>query len=270
VAFVTHRPAEPLSRFVDYLWWLRDVPAHPQERIVPTGTHELVINLDADAFDIRRAGDDGDATRFSGAMVSGAYSKHFIIDTRAHANLFGVHFKPGAAGPILGVPPGELADQHVDLDLLWGRLARGLRDRLGSAATTANRFQIMESELLGRLGHTRRTHPAVALALRRLAHQQHTIEAITHELGFSRRRFIELFTAEVGMTPKLYGRVQRFQGALARAQRTRPDWAELALQAGYCDQSHLIRDFVTFSGFSPSQLLRHTVPQLKDHHLRHG
>lgn len=267
VPFVKYRPAGPLSRFVDYIWWLSDVPAHDQERIVPTGTQELVINLDADGFDIRRALADGGATRCSGAMVSGAYRKHFVIDTRAHADLMGVHFKPGAAGPILGTPPGKLADQHVDLDLLWGASARRLRDRLGDASSLQKRFELLELSLRQRLGDCSYAHEPVALALQRIVSEPGALGTIHGELGWTRCRFIEVFTHEVGMTPKLYCRVRRFQSALKRAQSTPPDWADLAHEAGYCDQSHLIRDFVSFSGFSPRELLCHAGPQLKEHHL---
>ncbi len=134
VHYLTHKPAAPLSRFVDYLWSLSDAPRHAQERIVATGTQELVINLQENAFDIRRAGEEAHAQRLSGAMVSGAYSRYFVIDTRAHASLLGVHFRAGGAGPVLGVPPGELADRHADLEVLWGGAARELRDQLGEAS----------------------------------------------------------------------------------------------------------------------------------------
>jgi len=269
---VKHQPAEPLSRFVDYLWWLSDRPAHARERIVPTGTQELVINLDADVFDIRSAESDGSARRFSGAMVSGCYGKYFVIDTRAHANLLGVHFRPGGARAILGLPLGEIADQHVDLDVLWGPVARELRDRVGRASSTHERFRIVQSELLKRLAldSRSRAHPAVALALGRLKDERSSVGPVAAELGMTSRRFIELFTAEVGMTPKLYARVQRFQSALMQAHRTRANWTELALAVGYCDQSHLIRDFVSFSGFSPSELLCHAGPAPKEHHLTHS
>jgi AraC-like DNA-binding protein len=267
--FVTHTPCAPLSRFVDYLWWLSDTPAHQQERIVPTGTQELVINLDADAFDIHGADSAGASRRFAGAMVSGAYSKYFVIDTRAHASLLGVHFKPGGAGPLLGVPPGELADEHVDLAVLWGSQARDLRERVGATATTDERFRQLEAALLERLRRSSQPHPATALAIDRLVVKRHNVGEISSELGVSRRRLIELFTADVGMTPKLYGRVQRFQWALTHARGPALDWAALAQRAGYCDQSHLIRDFVAFSGFSPTELLRHTGARLKEHHLGH-
>ena len=71
------------------------------------------------------------------------------------------------------------------------------------------------------------------------------------------------------MTPKVFGRVQRFQRALSHVRAETPHWPALALQAGYCDQSHLIRDFVAFSGSSPTELLNDLSPQLKENHLTH-
>src|SRR6266511_4258566 len=71
------------------------------------------------------------------------------------------------------------------------------------------------------------------------------------------RRFIQVFTEEIGLTPKLFSRVKRFQRTIAiLRQAMAPDWARLAVDCGYFDQSHLIRDFLMLSGFSPSDYLR--------------
>jgi AraC-like DNA-binding protein len=84
----------------------------------------------------------------------------------------------------------------------------------------------------------------------------------------SHRRLIQVFTAEVGMTPKLFGRIQRFQRALHAAQAVdAPDWAGLALGGKYCDQAHLIRDFVAFSGLSPTELSRRGSVAVKANHV---
>jgi AraC-like DNA-binding protein len=73
-------------------------------------------------------------------------------------------------------------------------------------------------------------------------------------VGLSQRRFITLFKEEVGITPKLFSRVRRFQRALVLIRRSAaPNWPALALECGYFDQSHLIRDFLAFSGFSPNE-----------------
>lgn len=202
-------------------------------------------------------------------MVSGCYGKYFVIDTRAHASLLDVHFKPGGGRAIWGLPLGEISDQHVDLGVLWGPAARRLRERLGHAASLAEQFKILEAELVSRLARSAypSTHSALTLALQRLTRERRSVGAVASELGLTRRRFIELFSAEVWMTPKLYGRVQRFQSVLARAGTAATGWPDLALEAGYCDQSHLIRDFVSFSGFAPSELVRHRGPAPKEHHL---
>jgi len=88
-------------------------------------------------------------------------------------------------------------------------------------------------------------------------------------VALSHRRFIQLFTAEVAMTPKLFARVRRFQRAVALAkQGPSPDWGHLALACGYFDQSHLVRDFVTFSGLSPTEFARHRGERVKENKSR--
>lgn len=69
------------------------------------------------------------------------------------------------------------------------------------------------------------------------------------------------------MTPKRYARVRRFQRALELAQRRSPAWSGIALECGYFDQSHMIRDFLDLSGFSPAELVRHRGAHVKDQHL---
>lgn len=262
--FLAHIPGPPLSSFVDYMWSLGDAPAHATERIVPSGTLELVINLHED--EIRIYDPSGAIRRFSGAVVSGAYRRFFVIDTRAHASLVGVHFRPGGAEPFLGAPPGALIDRHVDLDALWPGPAVQLRDRLCEAAPAA-RFAVLEQVLLRRLSRHRGGHPAVPLALARLARPDTTIGDVAAHLGLSRRRLIEVFTAEVGMTPKRLTRVLRFQRAIALARCAgTPDWGRLASQCGYFDQPHLIHDFQELAGLSPVLAFRASAG-VKEHHL---
>src|SRR6185503_14928704 len=101
------------------------------------------------------------------------------------------------------------------------------------------RFRILEAELSARLSGARAPRKDVRYAVAALDRPGADVGDVTGRTGLSRRRFIEVFTAEVGMTPKRFARVRRFQRALALARRTSsPDWARLALVAGYFDQSH--------------------------------
>ena len=267
--YLSHTPAPSLGAFVENLWLLEDAPAHAEERIIPSGTIELVVNLRHDEIRVSRAGSRAEPTRHAGAVVSGAYGQYFATDTVQHASIMGVHFRPGGAWPFLGVPAGDLADAHVDLEALWGRAARELRERLCAAGAPAERFAIMERALTRRLGDRPEGHGAIPAALREFGRGDVAVEVghVAARVGLSRRRFIEVFRAEVGMTPKLYCRVLRFQRALAAARATpRPLWARLAPEIGYADQSHLVREFREFCGLSPTDCLgRFRVPVKLNH-----
>jgi AraC-like DNA-binding protein len=251
---------------VAYLWAVRDSPVHTTERFVPSGAIQLVVNLHDDLMPIYDPG--GRACHLhSGAVVSGAQRRYFVVDPRAHTSMVGVQFRPGGAAPFLGVPPGELTDRHVDLEVLWGRSATELRERLWAATTAAERFAVLENALQARLAQARHGHPAVPIALEQLARPGVTVGDVATRLHLSWRRLIAVFTAEVGLTPKRLSRVLRFQRVSALARRTdAPDWAELAVTCGYFDQSHLIGDIREFTGTSPMQMVR-ASHQVMDHHL---
>lgn len=266
--YCVRKPDPPLRGVVDHLWYLCDAPGHSRERIVPTGTLELVINLEENEFRIYDAvGPREHCRRFRGAIVSGCYSTPFGIDTREHAAVMGVHFRPGGAAGLLGAPPGELGDAHVGLEEVWGQHATELRERLCAADDLGRQFQILEQALLARLGAPA-AREAVMAALPRLDQPGVEVGEVTKTLGLCRRRFIEVFTEDVGMAPKRYSRVRRFQRALAlTTQSPRSTWAQVALACGYFDQAHLCRDWAEFTGFSPGEFRALQATRVKDNHL---
>jgi AraC-like DNA-binding protein len=98
-------------------------------------------------------------------------------------------------------------------------------------------------------------HPAVACALDEFAHRPHAanVSAVTSMTGLSPKRFIERFKAAVGVAPKQYCRILRFQQALAHAENgRRVDWTRIAMDSGYFDQAHFIHDFRSFAGLTPT------------------
>jgi AraC-like DNA-binding protein len=271
VQYVRHRPAPPLDQFVEYLWSLSDAPAHAWELVVPSGTVELVINLVEDEIRVYRVSGMGQPDRHAGSVVSGAFARWFVIDTREHASIVGVHFRPGGAAPFLSVPADELGDRHVALESLWspGEVMR-LRDRLCSAPgpPAAARLQILEKELLGHLRRPLERQGMVRVALDWMEPANTSVRDVASALGISHRRLIEIFGLEVGMTPKQFLRVRRFQDVLAAAGRTAaPHWSHLAPMCGYFDQSHLIRDFQAFAGLTPAQYLLARSERVKDNHI---
>jgi methylphosphotriester-DNA--protein-cysteine methyltransferase len=128
---------------------------------------------------------------------------------------------------------------------------------------------LIEQALAGQIRRPLERHPAVRSALDAFAQRYcGSMRELARGTGLSQRRFIQVFTAEVGMTPKLYQRVRRFQRMLARVpDGSTPDWTAVAAEHGYFDQSHLIHDFQSFAGLTPMAYLRHRVVRVKDHHV---
>src|SRR5262249_55501668 len=115
-------------------------------------------------------------------------------------------------------------------------------------------LDVLEAALLD-VWRERTAHPAVLYALSSFrAHPSLTrIQAVTDAVALSPKRFIERFKADVGVTPKRYCRLLRFQRAVTRAHRgVATDWPALALACGYFDQAHLIHEFREFSGLTPT------------------
>ena len=230
------------------MFWLYEgfVAPHAKERMLPTGTMELVINLREDTLRVYDRHNHGQFQSFRGSLLCGAHSEFFVIDTACQAAIMGVHFKPGGAFPFLQLPACELHNTHVSLDTLWGTKANDLRGQLLDAKTPETRFRILEQFLLAQASQSLALHPAVAWALKELQCVPHTqpLSDLAEQIGFSPRRFIQVFREEVGLTPKLFCRIQRFQEVVRRIGRgQRIDWVEVALACGYFDQAHFIHDF---------------------------
>jgi AraC-like DNA-binding protein len=268
--FDFYKPQQPLSKFVDNFWLYEGYEAeHKIDRILPTGTLELAINLRQNELLFYDAERPENCSRFSGAVVSGAHGRSFVPHPTEELCIIGVHFKPGGAFPFLGLPAGELADTHVDLETIWGRSAGELRERLCEAGSSTERFQLLQKALLSRLCQGVEQHYAVSTALEMFWKNQAgpTVREAAKYLGLSQRRFIQCFKEEVGMTPKLFSRIQRFQQARTFIQQNpSPNWATLAVDLGYFDQSHLIREFVEFSGLTPTDYLS-LHKSFIDHHI---
>ena len=149
----------------------------------------------------------------------------------------------------------ELHNQHVALADLWGSAGATLRERVLMQPTPMQRLRQLEAELLERAIRPLERRAEIEFALRRLAHApDHPITALSERVGLSPRRFTRLFSLEVGLTPKLYARIRRFDGVLRLMHEPSIDWCEVAQRCGYFDQSHLIRDCKSLSGFTPSEL----------------
>jgi AraC-like DNA-binding protein len=253
--FRTRKPCASLAGFVDLLWyWDGPRRPHSYERLLPDGSMELVVNLYDDEIRSYDQRDFRTYQRLEPAVLVGPHSEYFVLDTTQQVRVLGVHFRPGGAFPFLRAPADELHGLHVSLADLWGGFARALRERLLSAPTVDAQFDLMEAALNARIARPLEHHRAVAFALREFQCGSQSVADVIEIAGISTRRFIELFKQQVGLAPKQYCRVQRFQRVIRGLPRGAAiDWADVALANGYFDQSHLINDFRAIAGMPPGE-----------------
>lgn len=266
MALQTYIPRAPLAHFVKCMWLSQgDHPTHRRERVLPNGTMQLVISLQEKTLRVYDRQRIHQFQSFPAPVLAGMQSEYSVIDTAPQASMIGVVFKPGGASPFFKCPANEFQEAHVPLESLWGAGAGDLRDRLLEAQTPADKFRILEQFLMHHAVRPLELHPAVTYALSEFQGVAHlkTISQVVNRMGFSARRFIQVFNESVGLTPKLFCRILRFQEVLrSLSDGLEIDLAEIALNCGYFDQAHFIHDFQSFSGLNPTAYLAHRSEQV--------
>ena len=263
------QPRPALRPFVETLWAMDEAaPARApgwREHVIPTGRMHLVFRLSDDPLRLFDHDEDREGRVVSTMVVGGARARYYIRDVSKPLCSVGAVLRPGAAQVLFGVDAHELAGTHTALEDLWGTDATSLRDQLGDARSCEGRLDAFEHLLAQRLPIVHGLHPAVARALERLGSPT-AVHEIVKQSGYSHRRFITLFSRAVGLTPKMYARVMRFQRALRRVTTSegRESWIDVASAAGYSDQSHFNREFREFTGVTPGEY-RLTAPRAPHH-----
>jgi AraC-like DNA-binding protein len=256
--YLEHQPHPALKPFIKALWYVRDPHAiHRHERVLPTGRAQIVLSLAHDY--LTDASNLANPLEHSPAGIFlGIYSRYQQIDAIDLTELIGVVFHPGGTVPFFSGTTRLFTNCETSLEDLWGRASLNLRNELRELATPKEKFALLEFALLTRLSLSKspRRDPILDYALTHLhaSPGTTTIAELTRTTGLSPRRLSERFNELVGISPKLYCRIQRFQQALQQMhQGADIPWAELALTCGYYDQSHFANDFRAFSGLSATQ-----------------
>ncbi|WP_024875056.1 helix-turn-helix domain-containing protein [Saccharomonospora piscinae] len=254
----------PLATVVKSIWWHSGEAVRPAPQLrLPTGDVELVVNLSADRFWLP-GGDEG-RERYPGAVLAGPYQRAYVLRPERRSQVVGVVLRPGAARSLVGAPLHELRNRHVGLDELWGADASLLRERLLAAPGPVARLRTLEHVLHDRLARSGRTPHRLAVratACLSATPGRHGIGDLAEHLGWTARRVEQVFRSEVGLPPKVYQRLRRFRVALGKLGDETPDWSAFALEHGYSDQAHLVREFRAHCGLTPVAYVRRRGEQL--------
>jgi AraC-like DNA-binding protein len=265
-------PPPELSRVVEAFWSFdgagdRVGEPSPRERALPTGRTNLVFRLSGPPIRVFEGPEDLVGREFGYAVSSGSRSAAYVRDTSSPSYSVGVLLTPHGAATLLRVPAQEISERHVALDELAGRRANEARERMLEASSPAVRLQVLEQVVREWARGVLPCHPAIVRAIERFDAEGGvgSIEAAQMESGLSHRRFVELFERAVGLPPKVYCRIVRFQRAIRHANHGRcGGWAGIAAACGYYDQAHLNREFRALAGLTPGAYAP-TSPERPNH-----
>jgi AraC-like DNA-binding protein len=249
------RPLPALARYIEALW-LIDAPDAPDHRAcLPADSRaELLLSFEGVS---RLIAQDQAVTHHvgTGGSIIGVHSQSYTIEHDGETRLLAVRFRPGGLAAFIRCEVGELAEQTVALDLLWGSAAEWLCEQINETDDPLTKVALFQQALLAHLGdvpHQPRLH--YALEQIDLANGSISVETLAAQVNLSQKQFERVFVRAVGMTPKRYARLARFQKLvwwLARCGQS-VNWTTLAAQFGYYDHSHLVKDFNAFAGTTPS------------------
>lgn len=222
-----------------------------RERVLPDGAVRLVFNF-GDAPSV------GDA-KGEAAEAIGASTAPVVVCMRRKVEGLSVSLRPGAAAVLLGLPAGEIGGSAVHLDALWHGEGSELLERMAEAPDDAARVALLRTVLQRKLRDADTAGNATAMHAAQLIAEsdgRRPLRDVAAAVGIGERRLQQLFHTHVGLSPRAWSRLARMHGCL-RALRRQPSpaWAEVALESGFYDQSHLVNEFRALCGITPTEFL---------------
>lgn len=256
----------PLRRLVAGFRERRGVFAAPGVNLpLPARTEQFIEFYLAEPYSVRI--DGGAAERTPEAVVVGPQTyRRAEINFAGDVLTFTIHFRPTGFHGLFGIEMPQLVNMAVPIRDVLGARGASLRDAVLAAPDFAARADAAEAWLYNRLDGAQAGAPldTAAWMLVRSGGAPR-ISQLAERIALSERQFNRSFIARVGMRPKLFARISRLHNVLrAHAAAPHRTLTELALAAGYFDQSHFVRDCHQLAGASPSALLRASpaVPML--------
>ena len=239
------RPDRRLAPYVE-CGWLRSGSSTRPVRVIPDGCVDVYV------------------TAQGKVMIAGSASTYFDVPAGDCDVLAGLRLRPGAAAAVIGCPASEFTNQRHPFDSAFGGAGPRIADSLFGATTPRERIAILTDAVADHLaGSNPFIDRAVSSAVSVLRIQPYRpVSVLASDVGLSERQLWRRFDIAVGYGPKRLGRVFRFQRLLdvVYAARDANSWSQLAIAAGYADQSHMINECLALTGGPPTALHVRTMP----------
>lgn len=257
--FTPYLPGPTIAPYIESIFHFKDfMPDHSMERVVPTGHVFIIFELDGY---VRHTFDNDSlqpSASYSKVWVSGMHRNHISISAHQNSEMFVIQFKPFGGHAFFPETMETYAEQVLSANDIFGTRILTLQDDLVNTTTHTEKFALAEAWLMNQFKPERTPSPALLHFVQDLQKEPvaHLNDLMEHYRK-SQKHLIDQFKKHLGLTPKYYQRILRFNEILLRIKEEQKiSWAEIAYSCGYSDQSHFIKEFRHFSGFNPSEFIK--------------
>jgi len=256
------QPSSVLAPYIKYYWMLESCVSQKEtyhHRIIPNGFVELIFYYNDTPEYLRKS------TRIkSKAIISGQQNEYYDIAITGEMKLFSVIFKPQASRLFLGLPVNELTNQSISADIIFKGKINSITERLADTSEIYKKVEIVESFLVEQITQNRDfsvSRISDSVGYINMSRGFNQVELLASRACLSRKQFERVFGEFVGLTPKQFLKIIRFQYSIYLQQKEfNNNLAALAYDSGYYDQSHMINDYKSLSGLTPSQYFEQCEP----------
>ena len=253
MTYITRAAHGRLRTLVDRFWLVQDAGGpRAAETICPDGRTEIVLHLGDPMLERRKTG----TIRQPRHLLVGQMAVPVTVIPSGRVMMVGVRFAPGAMRRLLPIPQDRIAGQILELDAIWQVWTRETADRIASERDAAAKLEALERAVAALVpdgspeaeaewldGAARRLQSSGGIA---------SIDRLARDVGICRRQFERRFREHVGLPPRLFGRIVRFQRAFQALGHE--NGAAVAARCGFADQAHLVHEIKRFSGQTPTVL----------------
>jgi AraC-like DNA-binding protein len=248
------QPGERLRPYVK-CYFLFESHIELSDVVFPSGYMEVMFNLGDGVWE---SSVNNEFKSTPAVELWGQITKPLPIKSHGKNTMLGIRFYAHSAAYFLNEEILAFNNQIADLRDVLGKPVQTLHSRLMETSGLDKRIELIENFLLNRLSLTKRKTEKITLVGEILKDMRtnlfsDTIESVAYRYDITPRYLQKLFLQCTGVTPKFYGKINRFQTTLRRMNQKEETLTSIAYDCGYFDQSHFIREFKSFTGLTPSE-----------------
>lgn len=267
ISYTIEIPAYPVNLFVDHYVYMEGESLTYGERLFPNNKAEMFFNLGG------KVGGKSElcpAPALVSTMVSGVRHSWFDFFPPVDFCMIGLRFTLFGFHQLFKIPAAHFTDNNFPAEDVWGKEMRELHERLQEKSNCDEMFALLNDWIVARLTGSSLSEMIVWHKMEKMLSSPgvSVSQLLRSHMGYSHKHSIQLIRGQSGLGPKDIQKIIRFDSALKSiSQRPVRNWSAFACAAGYADQSHFIRDFKVFTGYTPAEYLNRKPHEYHFHEM---